>query len=275
LGDRRCHRVAGDRRQLALDAHGLLAAVEHPALAHEHEHPVVAGLGDGRGDLGGPGVVVVADDLPAVDAALLVAPLDHRHHGVRELLVEPRSRRVAGVVAVADRDRVIGHPGVRGPGSVARSARRFERPERLALAARSFSGRAGARPRHGAGGVGRPMVAAARSGEEPDNGEAHDSRCRSTTARPSTRRATGRGRSWRRGGGTRPPPRRLRSSSPSGRAVTARPEGPLAGQPKQISLSPQAPRTMDRPPARRRPPPEALRGCRTGGPRMLAPPTLD
>ena len=54
-------------------------------------------------------VVVLAGDLAAVDATLVVAPLDHRLHRVGHLFVEAGRRGVARVVAVPDGDRRVGH----------------------------------------------------------------------------------------------------------------------------------------------------------------------
>src|SRR5690606_15004842 len=75
----------------------------------------------------------VALDLAPVDAALLVAPVDERPHGVGHLVVETGRRCVAGVVAVADDDRVVGDADIGGAGRVSRAARRREVAERDAL----------------------------------------------------------------------------------------------------------------------------------------------
>ena len=83
---------------------GLLAqAVEGKALTDQHE-VLLAGLGHDRSDVGDGGVVVVTHDLAPVDAALGVAPGDHRFDGVAHFLVEPGETREAPVVAVGDVD---------------------------------------------------------------------------------------------------------------------------------------------------------------------------
>jgi hypothetical protein len=97
------HRVGRDHREVAALAGLLLGRVERPRLADEHEH-LAAGLCDGVGDLGDGGVVVVAHDLATVDAALLVAPGDHRLDRVAGLVVQARGLREPGVVAVPDDD---------------------------------------------------------------------------------------------------------------------------------------------------------------------------
>ena len=62
-------------------------------MTDEHEHLVVARLRHDLRDLQHLGVVIIADDLASVDAALVVAPLDHRLDRVGHLLVETRRRR--------------------------------------------------------------------------------------------------------------------------------------------------------------------------------------
>ena len=49
-------------------------------------------------------VVVLASDLTTVDAALIVAPLDHGLHCVGHFLVKARGAGVTSVIAVTDGD---------------------------------------------------------------------------------------------------------------------------------------------------------------------------
>ena len=120
---------AGHGGQVAAEAGLLGGAVEGEALADQHE-VLLAGLCHHRADVGHRGVVVVADDLAPVDAALGVAPRDHVLDGVAHLLVEAGETGEAPVVAVGDVDGGVGHTLVRGARGVPLAAGRRERAER-------------------------------------------------------------------------------------------------------------------------------------------------
>ena len=82
-----------------------------------------------RPHVGDGGVVVVADELASVDAALRVAPGDHVLHRVAHLLVEAGKAGEAPVVAVGEVDRGVGDALVGGSAGVPLAARRRKRAE--------------------------------------------------------------------------------------------------------------------------------------------------
>ncbi len=170
-------RGGGHGREPALAAGRLLAVVEDEQLAHQEEL-LGAGRGHHVGDLGDLGVVVGGVDLAAVDPTLLVAPRDEGPHGVARLVVEARGALVAGVVAVADADGLVGHALVGGPRGVAGPTRRVEGaepPGRLAAARRREVG-AGRRAVAPAG----PCACVGEQSQDEEHcGDSGESPCRS------------------------------------------------------------------------------------------------
>src|SRR5690606_7366739 len=189
---------AGDGRQLARHAVLLGRLVHREALPDEEEVLLAGLLHDLRG-LHVGGVVLVALDLASVDAALLVAPLDHGRDRVAHLLGQARRGREAAVVAESDGDGVVGHALVGGALGVARAARGRERPERRAargLVRAAGGGAVGARTFTGTGrGHERDRQGACR--EAPDLVDLHPV----VLLSPFTGRAGRRVGGWRQAGG--------------------------------------------------------------------------
>ena len=148
----------GTDAELAGDPVGLHVLVTGEAVADEHE-VLGACLLDHLRRVHQRGVIAVPDDLAAVDAAERVAPLDHGVHGVAELLVEARGGGVALVVAVTDRDRVVGDALLGRAGGVALAAGRLEVAE--GVGRQSGLGRGGRLPVRGGRVVALPVCRAA------------------------------------------------------------------------------------------------------------------
>ena len=130
VGHVRAHRVARYRGQVAALAGGFGRLVQGETLAHQHEVRL-AGLLHHRRHVRDGRVLVVTDDLAAVDPALGVAPLDHGRDRIAHLLVQARRTGEAPVIAIPDADARVGDTLIGGARGVTRAAGRGQRAERL------------------------------------------------------------------------------------------------------------------------------------------------